>query len=88
VNIIKDADVRAAPAPPGETRWQPIATAKKDRTPILVYAEGRTDRLTQAVVYWREEFNDWYTLDLQPFPMVSHWMPRPAAPALTVDDSK
>jgi hypothetical protein len=60
--------------------WQPIETAPKDRAPILVYAESRTPRLAYGVVFWRPEFGEWYSLDLHPFPLISHWMPLPAPP--------
>jgi hypothetical protein len=69
------ASAQAVPA------WQPIETAPKDGTGILVSAAGFCH-----AVEWQEEF-DWWAVDdnkLGPFRLrgaaPTHWMHLPAAP--------
>lgn len=71
-------EAMAAPA------WQPIATAPKDRSAILLY-EDEAVGLGVFVGYWTG-FNGFQPLtssswDAQP----SHWMPLPAPPAAHVE---
>lgn len=65
--------------------WQPIETAPKDETPVLVYAESG-----MFVVRWlnRQNYNEgWWHIDdnrYGPFavrgPLPTHWMPLPEPP--------
>jgi hypothetical protein len=66
------------------SEWQPIETAPKDGTAVLV-SEGRFC----YCVEWNEEF-DWWAVDdnkLGPFRLrgsaPTHWMPLPAPPKET-----
>ena len=62
--------------------WHPIETAPKDGTPILACCVHRKLRLGQhSVVWWRAEFGDWYTPNIQPFHAPTHWQPLPPLPA-------
>jgi hypothetical protein len=65
------------------TEWQPMDTAPKDGTEILLY--GRCERDGQFfaadcnVGWWEETEDMWTTRELPIDP--SHWMPLPARPA-------
>ena len=59
--------------------WQPIATAPKTTTHVLVYTQG--NRCTNLVTWhestgWTHAFSDWRPLHEEP----THWMPLPARP--------
>ncbi|MEK7916599.1 hypothetical protein AAB988_29660 [Burkholderia contaminans] len=65
--------------------WQPIETAPKDGTPIVMFA--RYAHATASVVViasWLEGYGMWINQSFSggPFQQVvpSHWMPRPAFP--------
>ena len=57
--------------------WQPIETAPRDGTPVLV---------TGGIAYWREEKSAWFTITGEEYPgrriqwPVTHWMHLPAPP--------
>lgn len=88
----------ALPAPPDVT-WQPIETAPKDGTEMLIAVNGSVD-----IGNWQEEKPDstesgvvvdpglpagWYGyLGLCPWdkPQPTHWMPLPAPPKATEED--
>ena len=64
--------------------WQPIETAPKDGTSILIYAE---DSVIEA--YFSDDLNEWspVTLDCHgcgccgmDYPTPEYWMPLPDAP--------
>lgn len=76
--------------------WQPIETAPKDGTPILVYGQPERhpnlqswfERPTRIVAAWEpldEAFcivgGDW----MGPFVAPTHWMPLPVPPALIAE---
>ncbi len=72
------------------SEWQPIETAPKDRTTILVwcdndvYAVWWVSRLDEHGDAWNS-FDGWGVSDNHNDPQPlrgspSHWMPRPAAP--------
>ena len=63
--------------------WQPIETAPKDGTPVLLAGCRKI-----VVAAWLEDEIDWWHVDDNkrgPFalrgPAPTHWMPLPAAPA-------
>jgi hypothetical protein len=75
-----------SPSPPGESGWQPIATAPKDGTMVMIYDQG--DPTPIAVAYWttsvwvdggawvqEEHRSDTYTFN------PTHWMPLPTPPS-------
>lgn len=76
-----------APAP--DLPWQPIETAPKDRTKVLVCAmkvlnqEIRRRAPIMAVDFWhsrdRDGFDGWGHFNPQFYP-ATHWTPLPAAP--------
>jgi hypothetical protein len=77
-----EAEQAATEAMRRDAGWQPIETAPKDGTGILVNAGGFC-----YAVEWQEEFG-WWSVDdnkLGPFPLrgagPTHWMPLPAPPA-------
>jgi hypothetical protein len=53
------------------TRWQPIETAPKDGTDILVWEGGSV-----GTVWFSQVFGEW----LGPYPDFTHWMPLPDPP--------
>ena len=64
--------------------WQPIATAPKDGTRILLAVAG--ERLTcECVGAWSERRDQWYDVDyghvLWDTNKFTHWMPLPDHPA-------
>ena len=59
--------------------WQPIETAPKDGTNILVWCPERN---RVYLVYWDEFADDWFAFtDRWISKVVSHWMPVPKPPA-------
>lgn len=68
--------------------WEPIETAPRDGSPILLYVVKVADEYTRAVGqydgwrnidvgYWELGLNDWHTVHSgEP----THWMPLPPAP--------
>jgi hypothetical protein len=68
---------RPSPAPAAVEAWQPISTAPKDGTEVLVYVPRRLGPLfagasnTTGIQWWSRNLGD-----VQP----SHWMPLPAPP--------
>ena len=69
---------RASP----ETGWQPMETAPKDGTQLLLWINGIEPR--PRIGYWSERGSDtgWYGLQSQHFigVIVTHWQPLPPAP--------
>ncbi len=62
-----------------EEEWQPIETAPKDGTHILVWRPDEGDRKHKAhagICYWRK--NCWYTS--RRYQQPTHWKPLPAPP--------
>jgi hypothetical protein len=63
--------------------WQPIETAPKDRTAILVSGIGPRGRY-HDIIAWADD--EWRTFDVvedcYSYPVLppTHWMPLPAAP--------
>lgn len=72
----------ASPSPAEVRQWQPIETAPKDGTPVLLAGCRKP-----VVAAWLEDEIDWWHVDDNkrgPFalrgPGPTHWMPLPAAP--------
>lgn len=71
--------------------WQPIETAPKDGTPVLLYFNGwdrPTARPTVYVGTWTTDFDgdgewyiDWGDLTQYHIGPMTHWMPLPPPPA-------
>jgi len=58
-------------------KWQPIETAPKDGTEILIYWNSRNI----TVGFWARKQNEWWPLGrCTPLYGVTHWMPLPLAP--------
>ena len=64
----------AAVAPP---QWQPIETAPKDKTLVLVYRPNSREQIAIRVV------RDWCGRACCPIAEPTHWMPLPAPPETT-----
>ncbi len=65
--------------------WQPIETAPKDGTFVLVYLAETYAHTTQqiCVAVWDDDLEDWMTDQLDggwDFVAPSHWMPLPQPP--------
>jgi uncharacterized protein DUF551 len=63
--------------------WQPIETAPKDRTEILVFHIGSDEAGYMSVVWWDEFLDGWLVAALADeniYVHPTHWMPLPAAP--------
>jgi hypothetical protein len=67
------AEAALASQPEG---WQPIASAPKDRTPILVW-----DGFDMMVSAWMPELNDWYARYALCAEPPTHWRHLPPPPA-------
>jgi len=83
-----ESDARLAPAIGSAASWQPIETAPKDGTPVLVWAENLLHGLCPYAVaqYMEHEIEWWHVQDgkFGPYPMrgaaPTHWMPCPKPP--------
>jgi hypothetical protein len=66
------------------TGWQPIETAPKDGTQVLLWIDGIEPR--PRISFWSERGSDsgWYSVQSRHFiaTIVTHWMPLPTAPRL------
>ena len=76
---------QVAASQPTETRWQPIESAPKDGTQILVWVVGIEPR--PRIAYWSDRARHggsvgWFGLQSQHFIglNVTYWMPLPAPP--------
>lgn len=61
------------------TGWQPISTAPKDSSRVLLFREGFAESMT--VGHWDSSFDEWHSANGFSFPGATHWMPTPAAPS-------
>jgi hypothetical protein len=72
-----------------KTNWQPIETAPKDGTFILIYLGDPWNKVEMA--RWYDTWNNWQTDILPDYPereevygigscVPTHWMPLPEAP--------
>jgi hypothetical protein len=62
--------------------WQPIETAPKDGTFILVFSPGRI----QETVAWCKDREFWMNgFDDRPVEKITHWMPLPQSPDTSTD---
>ena len=61
--------------------WQPIETAPKDGTEILLFCDGPFKDI--GLCYWRDDhvMTGWTWGLEQPFNFATHWMPLPAPPS-------
>lgn len=55
--------------------WQPIATAPKDGTSVLLWSRNGYD-----VAVWSGRIGEWTTGQLFYAPEPTHWMPLPSPP--------
>ena len=58
--------------------WQPIETAPKDGTHILIYRAAWANSI--AVCYWSRDNDEWQTGLYSPFNGAIYWMPLPEPP--------
>lgn len=71
------------------TEWQPIETAPKDGTHVLIYVPGSRRLVCEA--WWAMPYEAapaaqcwWQTADYRVLPEhAAHWMPLPEPPALS-----
>lgn len=72
--------LRALQSQPAHNPWQPIETAPRDRTRVLVSDRYCVDTayFTKGEWWLYECSDDWYSCSINP----THWMPLPAAPDL------
>ncbi len=59
-------------------KWQPIKTAPKDGTDVLVYRPGNHNYPAIGIDFWESPYDVWWNspTDNQP----THWMPLPKPP--------
>jgi hypothetical protein len=73
--------------PEKAAKWQPIETAPKDGTWVLVYSASWKDAPPEVSQY--DESFGWYMPGHEePNEVLTHWLPLPAAPALRAEASK
>ena len=58
--------------------WQPIETAPKDETRIILWREGWQE--ANAVGFWSESDKSWNAVGSTYFVGATHWMPLPPNP--------
>ena len=59
------------------SEWQPIETAPRDGSEILLFARGPYKDDYRGVGQWSEQRNDWlWSFAIRP----THWMPLPEPP--------
>jgi len=63
------------------TDWQPIETAPRDGTRILVFREDWVEDI--AVCYWLRELGEFIPIQGTVFIGATHWMPTPPPPKVT-----
>lgn len=68
------------------SEWQPIETAPKDVTVVLLY-RYRRGSLSWSICYWDAEKSGWVKYDNpdSTFDGATHWMPLPASPQTVLD---
>lgn len=80
---VKLIDRLATPAPPspesGQDGWQPIETAPKDGTWILIWGEQWSGAPIPDVGHWDDD--DWRDDEHTVLAFATHWMPLPAPPS-------
>lgn len=82
-------DYAASPSPPAgmSAPWQDISTAPKDGTRVLLFYPSVYEDDQQAVGWYERDLRDgprWMDhADAKDYEQPTHWMPRPAPPALT-----
>jgi hypothetical protein len=64
--------------------WQPISTAPKDGTEVLL-TDGRTYKRTG---YWARRIKVWSMDAAVPLPMPTHWLSLPPSPEAQAADTK
>lgn len=66
--------------------WQPIETAPRDETLVLLWSRQRSPRFPLSVGYWRDDCRGrgWYgpKVKFAGDLAFTHWMPLPAAPSV------
>lgn len=66
--------------------WQPIETAPKDETPVLLWCPQSWDTRGVRVGFWSEQYEDWFDSDAASisifaiYSIITHWMPLPPPP--------
>ena len=80
--------------------WQDISTAPKNGDHIIVAVTGGPHEPTVCEAYWHVVEGDWWLGATSPadyysspiieimFGSISHWMPLPPAPKLTVEEAE
>ena len=58
--------------------WQPIETAPKDGSIVLIYRDGYV--IDQACCWYSKEFEYWTPVGGYIFMGATHWMPLPEPP--------
>lgn len=60
--------------------WQPIETAPKDGTAILIAKSPCDHWAGMFVAYWSDDLDEWFYSINRIVRQPTHWMPLPAAP--------
>ncbi len=78
--ILANAVLAAADAQPPTVQgaWQPIETAPKDETRVLIYRPGFAEAV--CVAWWSQNWKCWRSVPGQHGWHPTHWQPLPAPP--------
>jgi hypothetical protein len=62
------------------SEWQPIETAPKDGTWLLLFGNPHGWHMRYAIGNWFEGHGPWCGLEAEYLGDITHWMPLPTAP--------
>lgn len=82
--LLESLDRQVQVASAASSGWQPVDTAPRDGTPILVWAEWNNAPAGHAIVEWVQRRKEWKRVGATrsiASGIVMHWMPLPSGPS-------